>query len=164
MGAAMRYVQWLQDRKIPTVVTLHDLADVEPAKKWVPAGVEVFCTENLDRLIERFEACAGVVGFRLHAALLGMGVGKPIIPVGVDWRGIAFQQTFGLDDLAIRALRPGQFSKLRRLTERLLSQEPQQTQRLADAKQQFHGRYHSFLASAAAAFAKLPAPPIINAK
>ena len=152
MRQSMRYIQWLKDQGTPMVVTLHDTEDVQPAQEWVPKGVEIFCTTNLDELISRFESCRGVIGFRLHAALLGLGLGKPVVPVGVDWRGIAFIQTFGLEDVSIRAMRMGQFSKLRALTGRLLSDDEELIERLAQGKARFGARYDDFLSRAACAF------------
>ena len=95
-----------------------------PARSLVPPGVDVFHTDDLDELIARFEDSCGVIGFRLHAGLLGLGLGKPIVPVGVDWRGLASIHTFQLWDLAIRPFRFGQASKLRRLTHMLLDGDP----------------------------------------
>ncbi len=149
MRQAMRYVKWLRDRGTPVVVTLHDTIDAEPARRWVPEGVEIFCTDDLDSLIARFELCRGVIGFRLHAALLGLGLGKPVIPVGVDWRGIAFIQTFRLHDFASGALWPGQFSKLRWLTERLLEGDGELIGALDRGKTDYRERYEQFLAEAA---------------
>ena len=149
MRQSMQYIEWLREQGIPVIVTLHDLADLEPARQWVPRGVEIFCTDNLDQLIERFESCRGVIGFRLHAALLGLGLGKPVVPVGVDWRGVAFIETFGVRELSIRAMRPGQFSKLRTLTRRLLDSDDELISRLQCAKATFMSRYDAFLAEAA---------------
>jgi hypothetical protein len=155
MRAAMRYIQTLRDRGVPIIVSLHDLIDTEPAKQWVPAGVEIFCTADLDELIARFENSRGVIGFRLHAALLGIGLGKPVIPIGVDWRGLAFIETFGLSDLSARAHRPGQHSKLLRLTDRLLANDEELIKRLNNAMTEYRNKYHAFLASAADQFQSL---------
>jgi Polysaccharide pyruvyl transferase len=149
LRSAMDYVQWLHDHGRQIVVTLHDTRDVGPAKQWVPPGVEVFCTSNLDELIARFEQSSGVIGFRLHAALLGLGLGKPVIPVGVDWRGLAFIDTFEVRDLSTRAHRLGQPAKLRDLTLRLLANDPVLIGRLARAKAYFMDAYERFLADAA---------------
>ena len=155
MKWAMRYVQWLRDRGENIVLTLHDGEDREPARQWVPKGVEIFGTDHQDELIARFERSRGVIGFRLHAALLGLGLGKPVIPVGVDWRGIAFVETFDVHDLSTRALRPRQFAKLRRLTERLLANDPGLIGRFTNAKSRLLERYRRFLADAAARFAAI---------
>jgi hypothetical protein len=155
MQSAMRYIQTLHERGVPLIVTLHDLIDLEPAKQWVPGGVEIFCTANLDELIARFENSRGVVGFRLHAALLGLGLGKPVIPIGVDWRGLAFIETFALQDLSTRAHRPGQFHKLLRLTDRLLANDPDLISRLAQGKAKYLNCYNQFLADAAKNFEQL---------
>lgn len=153
MKSAMRYVQWLRDSGKHIVLTLHDSEDREPARQWAPQGVEIFSTNDEDELIARFEKSRGVIGFRLHAALLGLGLGKPVIPVGVDWRGIAFIETLNVHDLSIRALRPGQFTKLRELTERLTANDPELIGRFARAKSQLQDRYHTFLRDAAKRFA-----------
>ncbi|HWE96594.1 MAG TPA: polysaccharide pyruvyl transferase family protein [Tepidisphaeraceae bacterium] len=152
LRAAMDYVEWLHEHGRQVVVTLHDMGDVGPAKEWVPPGVEVFCTPNLDELIARFEQSCGVIGFRLHAALLGLGLGKPVIPVGVDWRGLAFIDTFEVRDLSTRAHRFGQSAKLRDLTLRLLANDPVLIGRLARAKAYYFDCYERFLADAATKF------------
>jgi hypothetical protein len=155
MKSAMRYVQSLRDRGEHVVLTLHDSEDREPARQWAPQGIEIFGTEDEDELIARFEQSRGVIGFRLHAALLGLGLGKPVIPVGVDWRGIAFIETFDVHDLSIRALRPGQFTKLRRLTDRLMANDHELIGRFARAKSLLLDRYHTFLSDAARRFAAM---------
>ena len=152
MRLAMSHVRWLRDAGVPTVVTLHERCDIEPARALVPEGVEVFHTDDLDELIGRFENSCGVIGFRLHAGLLGLGLGKPIVPVGVDWRGLASIHTFGFWDLAIRPFRFGQGAKLRRLTRRLLDGDPAFFDRLNRAKEVFRGRYEEFFRRAAARF------------
>ncbi len=93
-----------------------------------------------------------MIGFRLHAGLLGLGLGRPIVPVGVDWRGLASIHTFQLWDLAVRPFRFGQASKLRRLTRRLLDGDPAFFERLDSAKNTFRARYEAFFRSAAARF------------
>src|SRR5437868_3293567 len=125
-----------------------DAIDVEPAKEWVPRGVEVFYTDDLDALVARFQASRGVIGFRLHAALLGLGLGKPVIPVGVDWRGLAFIETIDADAISTRAHRFGQFAKLDALTDRLLSDDPTLISHLAREKANQLESYHAFLSSA----------------
>lgn len=149
MKSAMQYIEWLRARGTPVVVTLHDSDDVAPARRWTPKGVEIFCADNLDALIARFESCRGVIGFRLHAALLGLGLGKPVIPVGVDWRGIAFIETFGLTELSSLAQEREPLVKLRSLTERLLGQDVTLIDRLNRGKASFHERYERFLGDAA---------------
>jgi hypothetical protein len=155
MRLAMRYVRWLRDSGISTVVTLHERCDVDVARSAVPSGVELFHTEDVDELIGRFEDACGVIGFRLHAGLLGLGLGKPVVPVGVDWRGLAAIDTFGLWDLAIRPFRFGQAAKLRRLTRMLLEGDEDQTHRLNGAKDLFGARFEAFLGEAAARFSAL---------
>jgi hypothetical protein len=152
MRGAMRYIAWLRQLGVPLIVTLHETRDLECARQWVPSGTDTFYTEDLDELIARYEECRGVIGFRLHAALLALGLGKPIVPVGVDWRGLAFIETFQLGDLAIRPLRLGQFQKLRRLTNLLLAGDEDLVGRLDRAKSLFRRRYETFLSNATTCF------------
>jgi polysaccharide pyruvyl transferase WcaK-like protein len=148
----MRYIAWLRQCGVKVVVTLHEGRDREIARQWVPAGIELFYTEDVDDLIARYEASRGVIGFRLHAALLGLGLGKPVIPVGVDWRGLAFIRTFRCEDLAIRPFRVGQFRKLRRLTRLLLEGDSRLVARLDFEKARFRRRHESFYRKAACTF------------
>lgn len=149
MRSAMQYVDELHRRRIPLLVTLHEEDDAEPARRWVPRGVPVAHPQELSELIECYEQSRGVIGFRLHAALLGLGLGKPVIPVGVDWRGLGFIETFGLHDLGIRAQRLGQFTKLRRLTDRLLHDDPVLLDRLNHSRNAYRARYEQFLTTTA---------------
>ncbi len=152
---SIQYMHWLHGKGVPMVVTLHDSRDREPAKKLVPSGVEIFYTADLDEQIARFENSRGVIGFRLHAALLGLALGKPIIPVGLDWRGLAFIETFEAWDLSIRPLRLGQFSKLKELTERLLQNDADMLRRLDEKKTHFRMLFERFLAGAASQFRQI---------
>ena len=90
------------------------------------------------------------LGFRLHAALLGLGLGKPVIPVGVDWRALAFIETFELQKYSIRAGRLGQFRKLRRLTDRLLARDASLIEALNGQKAAYGQRNESFWSGAVA--------------
>lgn len=150
MSGAMNFVRRLQKRGVPLIVTLHEARDREITRDWIPRGTDVFYTESVDELIERFDDSCGVVGFRLHAALLGLGLGKPVIPVGVDWRGLGFIETFKLDDLSIRPFRFGQFAKLDRLTDRLLTGDRELCERLTAGKAAHYARYQAFFRRAAA--------------
>jgi polysaccharide pyruvyl transferase WcaK-like protein len=152
MAAAMQYVQGLIRSGVPVVVTLHAASDLAITRAWVPSNVELFYSDDVDKLVARYEASRGVIGFRLHAALLGLGLGKPVIPVGLDWRGLGFIQTFGLEEYSIRSLRLGQFRRLRQLTDRLLSDDMQLLKTLDRAKSYFQPRFEDFLGQAAARF------------
>jgi hypothetical protein len=149
MQQSMNYIASLRKAGVPLVVTLHEERDLEIAREWVPPGVEVFYTASVDEAIDRYRHSCGVIGFRLHAALLGLGLGKPVIPVGVDWRGLAFIKTFELEDLSIRPLRLGQFLKLRQLTDQLLRGDARLFARLDLAKSRYQARYEAFLRDAA---------------
>jgi len=155
MALALRYLRWLRAQGIALVVTLHEATDRETARVLLGGlqpAVEVFYTDDLPALIDRFEQCRGVIGFRLHAALLGMGLGKPIIPVGLDWRGLGFIKTIGADDISIRPFRFGQLKKLQSLTTRLLENDPLLLARLRLAKQSLFAGHEEFFRQAALAF------------
>jgi len=155
MQATVKYIEWLRSRGVPLVVTLHETSDLPLAKEILPSWVEQFYTEDLDELVARYEASRGVIGFRLHAGLLGLGLSKPIIPVGVDWRGQAFVETFGLQDIAIRPAWFGEFAKLRALTQQLLDDDPALIGALDRAKSAYSARYENFLKNAVARFSAL---------
>jgi hypothetical protein len=155
MHQTKRYLHWLQRQDIPVVATLHEQADLQFAPHWVPRGIPQFYTENVDELIGRYGDSRGVIGFRLHAALLALGLGKPIVPVSIDWRGRAFVHTFSLQDLAVEPRAWGQFHKLRTWTLKLLRNDPALLGRLHFEKERFQRQYHRFLASAASRFDQL---------
>ncbi|MFT3882639.1 MAG: polysaccharide pyruvyl transferase family protein [Gemmatales bacterium] len=149
MLQTINYVRWLQSEAIPFVITLHERADLDFAPHWIPPGIPVFYTEDVPELIERYEDSCGVIGFRLHAALLGLGLGKPIIPVNVDWRGRAFSQTYALDAMALEPGKWGHFKRLKRQTTQLLNGDSTLYTTLNAQKQIFLNRYHQFLSQAA---------------
>jgi Polysaccharide pyruvyl transferase len=149
MRLAMRYVGWLRAEGVPLVVTLHDETDWPTAQTWVLPGIDIFSTQNLHELIARFEDSRGIVGFRLHAGLLGLGLGKPLVPVSVDWRGRAFVETFGLSDLAARPFRLGQLSKLQRATRLLLENDRAYLARLDQVRQHYRERHETLFRAAA---------------
>jgi hypothetical protein len=152
MRQTMNYLQWLQQQPISFVVTLHERADREFAPNWLPRGITPFYTEDVSELISRYEDSCGVIGFRLHAALLGLGVGKPIIPVNVDWRGRGFVHTFGLQDIALEPFSWGGMRRLRQLTLNLVQGDPALLSRLDFQKQRFQKRFDAFLSQAANAY------------
>ena len=154
MKSAMQYAGRLKAAGVPVIITLHDSEDIEPAKSLAPSGVEVFFTESLEELVNRFTNVGAVIGFRLHAALLGFGLGKPIIPVGVDWRGKAFIETFGMQDYAIQPSLFGSGKRLESLTRKLLTGDPTMIAAQRQAKARFMRLHDAFLAEAAARFKK----------
>ncbi|HEY5315150.1 MAG TPA: polysaccharide pyruvyl transferase family protein [Pirellulales bacterium] len=149
MRQAMSYIEWLRVAGVRVVVTVHEAADLDTVHDWVPQGTELFYSRDVDELVARYENCRGVIGFRLHAALLGLGLGKPVIMVGVDWRSLAAIQTLGLQYYSIRAFRWAQFLKLRQLTDMLLRGSPALIGRLDLAKARFSARYDAFFREAA---------------
>lgn len=152
MWQTMNYVKWLRKKGVSFVATLHERADLDFAPHWLPRGVEQFYTEDVSELIERYEDSCGVIGFRLHAALLSLGLGKPIVPVNVDWRGRAFCQTFGLDDIALEPGSWGHFARLRKLTGDLIEGKGSLIHRLLLQKQLYQNRFELFLRQASADF------------
>lgn len=155
MRGTLSYIRWLRDRRVPLLVTLQEDRDVKFARDNLPADIDVFYTESLDEEIERFKTIRGMVAFRLHAGLTAMALGKPIIPVGIDWRGLGFIRTIDADAISVRSRRPMQFAKLRKLTDRLLTNDVDLIQHLDDAKRRLRGSFDAFLADAASKFARL---------
>ncbi|MFO0814193.1 MAG: polysaccharide pyruvyl transferase family protein [Gemmatales bacterium] len=148
MHRTMNYLRWLRKNQVEFVVTLHERADLDFASHWVPKATPLFYTENVSELITRYEECCAVIGFRLHAALLSLGLGKPIIPVNVDWRGRGFSHTFGLQDVALEPDAWNCFTRLRILTNELLRGGSSLETRLRERKEHFRLRYESFLSAA----------------
>ncbi|MBL8823983.1 MAG: polysaccharide pyruvyl transferase family protein [Planctomycetia bacterium] len=159
MASAMQYLHWLMKENVDFIVTLHERADLDFASQWVPAGIERFYTEDVDTLIARYEQSRGTIGFRLHAALLSLGLGKPIVPVNVDWRGRAFTHTFGLQDLALEPNKWGQFQQLKEHTQQLLQNDSRLIDRLAQQKQKFMQQFNSFLNHATMTYLQIQRKP-----
>lgn len=162
----MRYLNWLRREDVPFIACAHQPEDLKRLAGYLPSGSETFQTDRIDELIARFQDCSGVIGFRLQAAQLAMGLGKPTIPVAIDWRGRAMIETFDLHHGSIDASHWGQFQKLRRLTGQLLDADPELIERLNREKTRFHREFHSFLRRAAAEFSRqtsLPAAAIRKA-
>jgi hypothetical protein len=152
MHGALSYIRWLHERKVPLLVTLQEDRDVAFARDHLPRGIEVFYTESLDEELDRFRRIRGMIAFRLHAGLTALALGKPIIPVGIDWRGLGFIRTIDAGAISIRSLRPFQFVKLRRLTERLLAGDRKLIEHLDAAKGRLAGSFDDFLDRAARTF------------
>lgn len=159
MRQTAEYLRWLRRKGIPHVVSLHQDADLKVLPNWLPADTPTFHTTRVDELIDRYEDSCGVIGFRLHAGLLALGLGKPIIPVGIDWRGQAFLETFGLQEISMQPSQWGQFAKLKRLTCQLMDGDKPLVERLDGQKRNFQDIYHKFLQQASISFKRqLPAP------
>ncbi|HEX3658155.1 MAG TPA: polysaccharide pyruvyl transferase family protein [Pirellulales bacterium] len=149
MRQAMTYIEWLRAEGVRVVVTVHEAADLDTVHDWVPRDTEIFYSSKVEELVARYENCRGVIGFRLHAALLGLGLGKPVVMIGLDWRSLAAIQTLELQYYSIRAFRWAQFLKLRLLTDTLLRGNAALIGRLDLAKARFSARYDAFFREAA---------------
>lgn len=145
LSATTKYLEWLDRIGEPCVVALHDERDFDGAQSWIPAGLPIFASTDVDRIVERYENCRGVVGFRLHAALLALGLGKPIVPVGLDWRGHGFIETFRLNAIAARVDGWFPFAKLRYWTLQLLAGSEALVQPLRAGKLEFADRFEATL-------------------
>jgi polysaccharide pyruvyl transferase WcaK-like protein len=152
MHQTMRYLRWLHKQSASFIVTLHERADLDFAPRWLPKGMPYFYTEEVTELIDRYEDCSGVIGFRLHAALLSLGLGKPIVPVNVDWRGRGFTHTFGLQDVALEPGTWGGFQHLRQLTMDHLQGENGVTKRLRLQKEHYRQKFEAVLQHAASSY------------
>ena len=143
------YILWLQKNDIPIRIALHDERDIDLADRLVPCDVEICNMTDVDELIELTESSIGVIGFRLHAALLAIGLGRPAIPIGLDWRGKGFIETFELQSLSMIDLGRVGFQRLRELTMRLVKADPSITDQINRAKSKYLLRHHDFFADAA---------------
>jgi polysaccharide pyruvyl transferase WcaK-like protein len=156
MHQTLRYIRWLIGREIPVLVTLHEDRDVAFAKSHLPPPApplfDIYYTESLPDQLARFESIRGMVGFRLHAALTAWALGKPILPVGLDWRGKGFIRTIGSDAYSLWPGRWGQFSALRKNTLRLLAADSDLLAHQQQARAALHRSYHAFLSEAGERF------------
>lgn len=153
MRGTLAYIRKLHAKGMPILVTLHEDRDVAFAKANLPASIPTFYTESLDEQIDRLKETRGMVGFRLHAALTAMALGKPVIPVGIDHRGLGFIDTINAEPYSIRSGRLFQFSKLESLTHKLLTNDPTLLDHLNTAKLNLQSSYRDFLQQAATRFA-----------
>ena len=154
MKEAIAYLVWLQGLGIKIIVTLHDTRDLAVARQLVPPDLEIFLAESQEELQVRFKASRGVIGFRLHAALLGLGLGRPVIPVGVDWRGQGFIETFDLHSVSIQSRPLSEFRKLRALTLLLLDGDRSLIEKLDRAKTEGRQKQEGFLDEAFTRFSR----------
>ncbi len=161
MAATLAYIRHLVATGVPTLVTLHEDRDVAFAREHLPPpnppAFDVFYTDSLTEQLERFNSIRGMVGFRLHAALTALALGKPIIPVGLDWRGQGFIETISAQPYSIRPAWISQFGKLRRITGQLLANDPALLSAQSSAKAALLATHRSFLAQAATTYRALPA-------
>lgn len=142
LALARTYMTQLRDRgDVPVLATLHDARDQSHVKYIIPDGVPWFFTDHLDQLMARFEACRGVIGFRLHAALLGLALGKPVLPVAVDWRGRGFIETAALESVSADPSRTRFVRELDVVTQRLLDNDAELLASLNSAKHRLAVRY-----------------------
>lgn len=155
-----RFIRDLYHRGVPMAVTLHEDRDVDYVRRRLPTSIPVFWTDNPQEQIAFFTGVRGVVGFRLHAALLGLGLGKPVVPIGVDWRGRGMIRTFDAGQYAVMGDSPllDGLSLRRRLldlTDLLVRGDPELAEFWAQAKVKALRAYHTFLTDAAGRFCRL---------
>jgi polysaccharide pyruvyl transferase WcaK-like protein len=58
----------------------------------------VFFSNYVDDYFPLFEEAKAVIGSRLHASILALGMGIPAVNVNLDLRGTGFSETFGLTE------------------------------------------------------------------
>ena len=147
-----QYIETLCDEGHNVAVVLHDVADLDQVRDWVPSGVDLFWTTEVEQLVERYRTSCGVIGFRAESVLLALGLGKPVIPVALDQAGAAVVETFGLHADSVGPRRWGQFRKLHKQTARLLDADHSLSLRLDQAKARLHIRFEQFVSQSMTAF------------
>jgi polysaccharide pyruvyl transferase WcaK-like protein len=130
-------------------VALHDPRDVEYCAQLLP-GVPTFEPKTVDELAARYREVSLVIGFRLHAALLAYGLGVPFLPVGFDWRGWGFIETFGLRDWSLWLGEWGARRALRANTEKILSGDSAYLDKVNHAKAEHLELLRKFVAQSLA--------------
>jgi hypothetical protein len=145
LASAQRFVKRLCEAKVPVVVALHDVGELEATRRWVPSDVELFWTVDVDQLIDRYRNSRGVIGFRAESILLALGLGKPVIPAPLDANGKAVVETFGLQSDAVSPGILGQFRLLQQRTDALLAGDGPLHGRLQASKARLQARFEDFM-------------------
>jgi hypothetical protein len=146
------YIRVLLAQGVDVTLTLHDPRDADYCARLLP-GVASFTPRTVEEVAAHYRHASLVVGFRLHAALLAYGLGTPFLPVGFDWRGWGFIDTFGLRDWSLWLGKWGARHRLRTLTERILSADAAYLAAVNDGKARHLTLMRDFIARA---LARLP--------
>lgn len=77
------------------VVVCHDDRDVPPAMEMFGRH-RIFFSNYVEDYFPLYQSARYVVGSRLHATILSLGMGVPAVNVNLDVRGTGFSDTFGL--------------------------------------------------------------------
>lgn len=77
------------------VIVCHDDRDVAPAQEQFPRR-PLFFSNYVDDYLPLVNGAKAVIGSRLHATILALGMGVPAVNINLDLRGTGFSETFGL--------------------------------------------------------------------
>ncbi|MBS3734134.1 MAG: polysaccharide pyruvyl transferase family protein [Phycisphaerae bacterium] len=85
------------------VLACHDARDRPAAEALAGDGAETFCSDKADDYYDLYERADRVLGFRLHACVICLGLGTPFVPLAFDMRAWAFAETYNAADVMIDA-------------------------------------------------------------
>jgi hypothetical protein len=79
------------------VIVCHDDRDVPAAQEHF-GDTPIFFSNYVDEYFPLYESARLIVGSRLHATILGLGMGVPSVNIDLDLRGQGFTRSFGLQE------------------------------------------------------------------
>jgi hypothetical protein len=95
------------------LVVCHDDRDVREAQECLEGRVPIFFSNYADDYFRLYKNAKMVVGSRLHATILALGMGVPSVNIDLDLRGQGFSRTFGLEEWNLSYKDPKLLDKLK---------------------------------------------------
>jgi hypothetical protein len=131
------------------VVVCHDDRDVAPAQEHFP-GRPLFFSNYVDDYLPLVSGAKAVIGSRLHAAILALGMGVPAININLDLRGTGFSETFGLGGWNVDYTAPGLGDALWERFETVRAGSLDGFSAFAEQKERYRAVFERFMADTAA--------------
>jgi polysaccharide pyruvyl transferase WcaK-like protein len=123
MRTLRNYLAHLRSLGLRVVLTCHNDKDVDLARRFAGDGIELFASNETKAFYDLYSRCRFVVGFRLHATIICLSLGTPFIPVGFDWRGVGFAETYDATRWMIDGSRFGLLKTLAGRTAGILAED-----------------------------------------
>ena len=144
-SAIKKYIKYCKQAGLCPVLSCHDPRDIEFAKAVQGSGVDLFYSEKTAGYYALYGKAKFVVGFRLHAAIIGLSLGVPFIPTYFDMRGISFCETYNSTKWAIDATKFNLYRRLVESTEDILGREEAPFVNFLRSKQMYKSVMQSFI-------------------
>jgi polysaccharide pyruvyl transferase WcaK-like protein len=143
MRTIRKYVHYCGRLGLRAVLSCHDSRDIESARSI--SGAEVVHSCEPKDYYDLYSEAAMVIGFRLHAAIMGFSLGTPFVPISFDMRTTAFGATFENSDLIIDGTRPGLYGRLVHATEAILNRNSTMFDKSFEMRDRYSHVMRSFL-------------------